>query len=307
MTDVTEYGLGAIESPPDPRDYPIADLYAALGLEAVALPARYRHVPMPTVLNQHTTPQCVAFSAAAEQMAFDIRDQKSWFTFDEARFFTMIGGGPGGADVRVALGVRKASGYPTVGHDDAGSHRIAAYYAVPRDVLSIKQAIFTFGPLILATPWANSWFRPVNGVLPAPSGGIAGGHALVAYGWDDAGLLLRNSWGAAWGVAGDAFLPYSQIGTTWSWWRAVDVLELMSWKMYVAANAVVLVAQLAPDGRIAAWTPRKWGPTASGAPASAPVVRRGTYSGSATTTLVAAGVFAGLNVRVGNGVTLSLS
>jgi hypothetical protein len=307
MTDTTEYGLGAIESPPDPRDYPIADLYAALGLEAVALPARYRHAPMPTVLNQHTTPQCVAFSAAAEQMAFDIRDQKSWFTFDEARFFTMIGGGPGGADVRVALGVRKATGYPTVGHDDAGSHRIAAYYAVPRDVLSIKQAIFTFGPLILATPWANSWFHPVNGVLPAPSGGIAGGHAIVAYGWDDAGLLLRNSWGAAWGVAGDAFLPYSQIGTTWSWWRAVDVIELTRWTMNVAANAVVLVATITAGGCISGWTSRKWGPAASSAPASAPVTRPGCSSGSAQTTRVTAGAFAGLDLRVGNGVALTLS
>ena len=246
MTDTTEYGLGAIESPPDPRDYPIAALYASLGIEpaeAAALAARYVHAPMPVVLNQHATPQCVAFSAASEQMAFDQCDQHAWYAFDEGTFFSMIGGGPGGADVRVALGVRKATGYPTVGRNDAGSHRIAAYYTVPKDALSLKQAIYAFGPLVFSTPWANSWFHPgANGVLPAPSGGLAGGHALVAYGWDDAkGLLLRNSWGAAWGVAGDAFLPYSQIGTTWSWWRAVDVIDVTktSWTIHVVHGAVV--------------------------------------------------------------------
>lgn len=228
MTD-QDFGLGAIQSPEDPRDFPIADHYAALGITpAAVMPARYLDSPMPPVLNQGVTPQCVAFSSAAEQNAFDIHDQKAFFNFDTARFFRAIGGTPSGADVRVALGRRRSVGYDTIGHNDASAHKIAAYYAVPLSLLAIKQAIFTFGPLILATPWYASWFHPAtNGLIPAPSGGIVGGHAIIAWGWDDRlGLLLRNSWGANWGMKGSCYLPFSAAtGIVWNYFRAVDVID----------------------------------------------------------------------------------
>lgn len=229
---MSDFGLGAIQSPPDPRDYQVAALYASVGITrpaaAIALPSRFLASPMPPVLNQRTTPQCVAYSNASEQMAFDIHDQKGWFNFDKPRFFRAIGGTAGGAVLRDALEQRRKVGYDTVGHNDAALHKITAYYAVPKTVLAIKQAIFTFGPLVLATPWAQSWFTPAaNGMLPAPSGGDAGGHAIEAWGWDNRlGLLLRNSWGAGWGVNGNAYLPFKYAtGTVWEYWKAIDAIE----------------------------------------------------------------------------------
>jgi hypothetical protein len=194
MPDFIPGGLGAIPSPPDARDFPIADHFAALGIAPTplaVLPSRYLCAPMPPVLNQGLTPQCVAFSSAAEQMAYDIHDQKQWFSFDHNRFFAAIGGGANGSDLRTALDQRLHVGYPTVGHSDAAAHKIAAYYAVPKDVASIKQAIFAFGPLVLATPWYGSWDNPKsNGLLSAPSGGIRGGHAIVPRGSQTAAPAL---------------------------------------------------------------------------------------------------------------------
>jgi C1A family cysteine protease len=231
MPDFIRGGLGAVQSPLDSRDYPIADHFAALGIAPqplAALPSRYVCAPMPPVLDQGNSPECVAFSSAAEQMAYDIHDQKQWFNFDHDRFFAAIGGGPNGATLRTALDQRLKVGYPTVGHSDAAAHRIAAYYAVPRDVAAIKQAIFAFGPLVLATPWYASWDNPKsNGLLLPPSGGIRGGHAIVAWGWDNRlGFLWRNSWGPAFGMKGSCYVPFSYAtSVAWEYWKAADVVD----------------------------------------------------------------------------------
>jgi hypothetical protein len=87
-------------------------------------------------------------------------------------------------------------GYPVRGIDDAGQHKVAAYYAVPLRQADIQAAILAFGPLVIAMAWDDNWFHPwPDGSLPAPSGKSQGGHAIEAIGWDFRGLRLRNSWG----------------------------------------------------------------------------------------------------------------
>ncbi len=90
----------------------------------------------------------------------------------------------------------RSAGYPVVGVGDPAHHRIAAYCAVPRDLAAIKAAIHDLGPVVVSTPWYRSWFLPAAGVLPRPDAQV-GGHAIVAHGWDQRGLRLRNSWGTA--------------------------------------------------------------------------------------------------------------
>ncbi len=118
----------------------------------------------------------------------------------------------------------RTAGYPVTGVGDASDHRIAAYYAVPRDVATIKAAIYDLGPIVLSTPWYRSWFRPAAGVLPRPDTQV-GGHAIVAYGWDARGLRLRNSWGTDWGVAGDCWMPEYLVPHLSGAWKAVDAIE----------------------------------------------------------------------------------
>lgn len=301
-----EHGLGAIPSPPDERDWSIDALYAMTGRDAVAIPATYLvPAPYPPVLNQGTTPMCVAYSAAGEQGYYDLRDQGS-FNYDEPTFFRAIGGDANGAVVRDAFKYRLATGYPAIG-SPATSHRITAYYAVPLTQSDIQQAILAFGPVIVGTPWYQSWFRPVAGVLPAPDT-VVGGHALQAVGWDSRGLRLRNSWGSGWGLGGDAFLPWAYLGRIREVWKAVDKIDpappTTTYSVHIAAGAKVLTAILGTSGCISGWNTRTWGPTPSSAPCKAPVIRAGCSHGSATVVAVTKGTFAGKLVRIGTGVTV---
>lgn len=84
----------------------------------------------------------------------------------------------------------------------------------------------------------NSYVQAVSsGKIPYPTPGerIAGGHAIVACGYDDnmiikntitgaketkGAFLIRNSWGPAWGMAGYGWLPYEYVlkGLAIDWW-----------------------------------------------------------------------------------------
>ena len=223
--DISRYGLGALPDAPDERDYPLSALYASEGLTAtVTLPASYAAPGMPPVLDQHATPMCVAYSSSAVKAWQDRRDQERFFNFDEPAFFAAIGGTSQGAYVRDAMERMRTAGYPVAGLGDPEHHRIAAYYAVPHDLATIKAAIHDLGPIVVSTPWYRSWFRPAAGVLPRPDTQV-GGHAIVAYGWDQRGLRLRNSWGSAWGVDGDCWMPESFVPQIGGAWKAVDAIE----------------------------------------------------------------------------------
>ncbi|NUO54416.1 MAG: C1 family peptidase [Polyangiaceae bacterium] len=55
--------------------------------------------------------------------------------------------------------------------------------------------------------------------IPEPGEGLVGGHAMLAIGYDDermiggdqGAILVRNSWGTAWGEKGYAWLPYRYV------------------------------------------------------------------------------------------------
>jgi C1A family cysteine protease len=73
----------------------------------------------------------------------------------------------------------------------------------------------------------NSIWQAVGGKIPYPCSGekVAGGHAIMAVGYDDnvnitnpgcksttqGALLIRNSWGASWGDKGYGWLPYEYV------------------------------------------------------------------------------------------------
>lgn len=87
------------------------------------------------------------------------------------------------------------------------------------------------------TVYASIGQAATTGKIPYPTTGeaIAGGHAIVAVGYDDAmkikntnagavetkgALLIRNSWGTGWGSSGYGWLPYEYVlkGLAVDWW-----------------------------------------------------------------------------------------
>jgi len=139
---------------------------------------------------------------------------------------------------------------------------------------------------------------------------VAGGHAILVIGWESRGFILRNSWGADWGLNGNCILPWAYVGfpRAYEAWKTVDAIEPASkWSIRIAAGTKrIRYATLSANGKcITGWTYRSWSGTASSAPCEAPVIRPGCSSGAATTALVTAGAFAGRHVWVGGGVSVT--
>lgn len=216
------YGLGNIESPPDDRDF-------ELPLDMAApLPAKFTVASAAPIYDQRQTPMCVAYSAARQQASFDLIDLGHNYKWDFAYFFRLIGGTPNGAIIRNALAQRLHRGYPLLPAGSGNSqaaHKIAAYYAVPKTVDSIKRALVQHGTLVLGTPWFNSWFDPrPDGTLPAADYQV-GGHAIDADGYDQIGIWLPNSWGTDWGVNGRCRMTWATVlHSVREVWRATDVV-----------------------------------------------------------------------------------
>jgi hypothetical protein len=64
------------------------------------------------------------------------------------------------------------------------------------------------GPAVLGIPWYTGMFTPDSDGFIAPTGHVAGGHALICNGYSYTKRIYRlhNSWGPNWGLGGYAFI-----------------------------------------------------------------------------------------------------
>jgi C1A family cysteine protease len=127
----------------------------------------------------------------------------------------------------------------------AQSFQAISYYRLdpsgtPKDVLlkRIKTNLAGGLPSMFGFTVYNSYSQAsASGSIPYPSKGeqIAGGHAVMAVGYNDdmkilnanpgakttkGALLIRNSWGTEWGDSGYGWLPYDYVlnGDAGDWW-----------------------------------------------------------------------------------------
>jgi hypothetical protein len=228
MTDIGSSLLGRRPSAPDDRDFPlelwldgVAPLQAALAKlltssaalatknwARIATPLILGQSPVPPapapaatswadnepVLDQGQTPHCVGFGGAQWGNTLPVDDKFSNADGDRIYYACkVVDGEPGaedGSDVRSLAKVLQQEG------------RLSSYAfgSVPTAV----QWLLTKGPVIFGTDWTNDMFTPDADGLVHPTGGVAGGHCYVGYGYDPATgrILCLNSWGSSWGANG---------------------------------------------------------------------------------------------------------
>jgi C1A family cysteine protease len=102
---------------------------------------------------------------------------------------------------------------------DALKYRAVDYWRVPRSMLQVRGCLAAGFPIVFGFSVYDSFESLAvahTGIVPMPDpahDSMVGGHAVLAVGYDDSRqmLIVRNSWGDAWGDAGYFYLPYEYI------------------------------------------------------------------------------------------------
>lgn len=249
----TRPGLGRVADPPSKRDWPLRALPGPH--RAVVPPAALDLRPrLGAVLNQRSTPHCVAYASAAVKTYQERRDHRRTYRFDPDALYARCKARDGiphlpGTYARVALDVLREEGVAREGRDwatDAGRHRVAVFARV-LTLAELEAALATSGPCLLGLGWDESWFRPTGALLTTPAvPRDAGGHEVVAAGYDrraDGPVfsapgrpavrekvgLIRNSWGASWSDGGNAAITYAELERQLALppWESADIWSLV--------------------------------------------------------------------------------
>ena len=229
---------GWIPDLPDTRDYVFA---APPALEAIPRRADLRP-GCPAVYSQGDLGSCTA-QAIAAALEFDQRKQAQADAFTPSRLFIyynerVIEGTvdeDSGAMLRDGIKSVSKQGAPhetlwpykipkfrtkptAPAYRDAGNHQAVLYQRVPRTLDQFKGCLaagypFVFGFSVYESFESRTVASTGDAPMPSPSEELLGGHAVLAVGYDDARsrFLVRNSWGARWGLAGYFTLPYEYL------------------------------------------------------------------------------------------------
>lgn len=106
---------------------------------------------------------------------------------------------------------------PKTCYTEASSHLITSYQRVQTlaDMRSCLAAgyPFVFGFTVYNSFESNQVASTGIVPMPAPGEGVAGGHAVVAVGYNDSDkrFIARNSWGTTWGQQGYFTIPYDYL------------------------------------------------------------------------------------------------
>jgi C1A family cysteine protease len=225
---------------PDHRDHLFA---AAPPILSALPPSADLRGGCPPVYNQGQLGSCTA-NAIAAAIEFDEMKEKLADAFEPSRLFIyynerVIEGtvsSDSGAQIRDGVKSVATIGYcpetpdwpydpadfaktpPKKAFTDAAKHKIVSYQRVARELNQMKGCLAAGYPFVFGFSVYESFESPAVGQsghcpMPSPNESMIGGHAVVAVGYDDANswFVVRNSWGAEWGMAGYFTLPYAYL------------------------------------------------------------------------------------------------
>jgi len=234
---VSRYGW--LPDLPDHRD----QLYAAPVEMVGALPAKVDLRPQcPPVYNQGQLGSCTA-NAIAGAIQFDRMKQKLKPMFIPSRLFIYYNervvehsvSSDSGAQIRDGIkSVAKQGDCPETEwpyviakfktdppkscYADALKYKVVLYQRVTQTLSQLKGCLasgypFVFGFTVYESFESASVTKTGHASLPQSGDAVIGGHAVAGVGYDDTKqwFIVRNSWGAGWGMKGYFTLPYAYV------------------------------------------------------------------------------------------------
>jgi C1A family cysteine protease len=107
---------------------------------------------------------------------------------------------------------------PAQAYKDAVTDRAVSYQSLTQDINQMKGCLASGYPFVFGFTVYESFESPAvaqsgHASMPAPGERAIGGHAVMAVGYDDSNMwwVVRNSWGASWGLSGYFTLPYAYL------------------------------------------------------------------------------------------------
>lgn len=207
---------------PDPRD---RDFLLARVIEEAAAPTGKRLHAAPVVYDQGQTPECVGYSTAGLLSVHRHEadpDDPDDPTFDGAAIYAWANAHDGdptvhdGSTVRAGFQALMQAGGKVTASTDAADDPVGAVDKIAnylwadttlpdRDLNRVATWLLTVGPVVVGILWYQDMFNPSAEGIVTPTGGVAGGHAIMVRGvnMDTKMFCLRNSWGAWSGTVHD--------------------------------------------------------------------------------------------------------
>ena len=101
-------------------------------------------------------------------------------------------------------------------YTDAVKNKVVSYQSIAQNLNMMKGCLasgypFVFGFTVYDNFESDTVAQTGMLTMPGKNDQQVGGHAIMCVGYDDSTshLIIRNSWGSSWGVAGYFFMPYA--------------------------------------------------------------------------------------------------
>lgn len=192
---IEAHGLGRKPSPPDNRDYRLATyLHPRLGVTQM-------YWGRGPVLDQGSSGHCVGFGFADWGNTLPVDDNYQDADGDaiyyECKVIDREPQQEDGTYVRTGAKAMKKRG------------RLSAYAF--GSLSDAKTFLLNHGPVVFGIDWYDGMFTPDAQGVVRPTGNVAGGHGITAYGADATYCYLQNSWGTSWGRDGNCKITWADL------------------------------------------------------------------------------------------------
>lgn len=231
MKDYKRYKLNLIPSPPDSRDWKYETIVKEFLLKLPSV-LDWRTSMFP-VRDQGYQGSCAAMAGAAMKDWQEIKDiAVSEYMSPQFIYNNRENQSSEGMSMRDLMRILKTYGAckeslhpygnlskPTVEAYENGKRFIIRGYASISTIDGLKTALYENGPCVIAVPvynYTNRMWKQRSGDKQL------GGHAMTVVGYNEAGFIIRNSWGNTWNGDGCTIFPYDDWGCHWELWTTVD-------------------------------------------------------------------------------------